>query len=307
MTVARGMGIPYLWVDRHCIDQTNAAEKHAVIGRVDSIYSRAIITIVAAAGDNANDGLPGVSSVPRCDQMSITLGGCRFLRFKDSTKEVRCSEWATQAWTHQEGLLSRRRLVFANSQDPAPNINQALPISFRVSQVSSDIRDMSLYEFTHRIRAGADSTDFAPSIVVTSPASQCCVQSAWTVDAQLPNDLTHVCGAVSVVQMMGRDESGYKLGFRKKPREIIFLSCLPEESGLVFSFLIVREVAGSERHYTRAGTHKILVPKHNGASSAPVDADNARNTPDPDPTNWMSDVTQYFFLDNWAVKEFTLE
>jgi len=115
IVVATKVGIPYLWVDKYCIDQANAVEKHNVIRNMDSIYSGAALTIVAAAGDDSNFGLPGVSRL-RYAQESIILGGRRFLVFPDSTEEVRRSIWATRAWTYQEGLLSKRRLVFTASQ-----------------------------------------------------------------------------------------------------------------------------------------------------------------------------------------------
>jgi hypothetical protein len=116
MIVATEIGIPYLWVDQYCIDQADATEKHHLIKHMDRIYSGAAVTIVAAAGDDARFGLPGVSRVRQHQQASIVLGGRRFLAFPDSTQDVRRSKWSTRAWTYQEGLLSRRRLVFTNSQ-----------------------------------------------------------------------------------------------------------------------------------------------------------------------------------------------
>lgn len=115
IVVAKELGIPYLWVDKYCIDQTDAAEKHHVIRNMDRIYNSATVTIVAAAGNDANFGLPGVSRA-RDEQVSITFDGRRFLVFPDSTEEIRRSRWSTRAWTYQEGLLSRRRLVFTMSQ-----------------------------------------------------------------------------------------------------------------------------------------------------------------------------------------------
>lgn len=115
MVVAKKIGISYLWVDRYCIDQADAAEKHRLIRHMDQIYNGAAITIIDASGHDAHSGLRGVSR-DRQRQGSITIGGCRFLVFPDSTEEVRKSSWSTGAWTYQEGLLSRRRLVFTGSQ-----------------------------------------------------------------------------------------------------------------------------------------------------------------------------------------------
>ncbi|KAK4242582.1 hypothetical protein C8A03DRAFT_29175 [Achaetomium macrosporum] len=57
MVVAKEIGIPHLW---YCIDQADAAEKHHLIRHMDKIYNGAELTIVAAAGDDAHFGLPGV-------------------------------------------------------------------------------------------------------------------------------------------------------------------------------------------------------------------------------------------------------
>ncbi|KAK3302124.1 heterokaryon incompatibility protein-domain-containing protein [Chaetomium strumarium] len=116
MIVAREIGIPYLWVDQYCINQADTVEKHHLIRHMDRIYSGATLTIVAAAGDDARYGLPGVSRDRRHQQASIVLGGRRLLAFPDATQDVRRSKWSTRAWTYQEGLLSRRRLVFTHSQ-----------------------------------------------------------------------------------------------------------------------------------------------------------------------------------------------
>lgn len=116
LIVCRQLGIQYLWVDKYCIDQTDATEKHQLIRQMDRIYNGATLAIIAAAGDDAEYGLPGVSGVLRKYQPWLHIGGIRFLAFSDSTDEIRCSKWASRAWTYQEGLLSRRRLVFTQSQ-----------------------------------------------------------------------------------------------------------------------------------------------------------------------------------------------
>ena len=73
IVVTQQLGIRYLWVDRYCIGQDNAAEKHATISNMDSIYRNACITIVAAAGSDSNYGLPGISR-PRKNPRSCEMG-----------------------------------------------------------------------------------------------------------------------------------------------------------------------------------------------------------------------------------------
>lgn len=79
---------------------------------MDEIYSNAYFTIIAAAGTTARDGLPGISGVSRIDQVEVKADGCTFLEILCVPDAIRSSTWATRAWTYQEGLLSKRCLIF---------------------------------------------------------------------------------------------------------------------------------------------------------------------------------------------------
>jgi hypothetical protein len=113
--VAITVGIPYLWVDRYCIDQDNEAERHLNITNMDKIYAGAELTIIASSGSNPNHGLPGVSK-PR-PEASVTILSHGVLDcFKSPFRSIRECLWHKRGWTFQEMLLSRRRLVFTDSQ-----------------------------------------------------------------------------------------------------------------------------------------------------------------------------------------------
>lgn len=80
------------------------------------IYSGAVITIIAAAGSDAEHGLPGVS-VNRPDQINVQLGNIRLVQilpFDD--RDIMRSTWYTRAWTYQESYFSNRRLIFTEHQ-----------------------------------------------------------------------------------------------------------------------------------------------------------------------------------------------
>lgn len=116
MEVVLRLGMEYLWVDRYCIDQSNPKEKHDQIRNMDSIYASAEMTIVAAAGSEAHHGLPGVSTRRRL-QPQTQIRGRHFastLPRYDYTLDQ--SVWATRGWTYQEGVLSRRRVIFLEDQ-----------------------------------------------------------------------------------------------------------------------------------------------------------------------------------------------
>jgi hypothetical protein len=73
MYVAINLDIPFLWVDRYCIDQANSEEKHDLIRNMDRIYEGAEITIIAATGDDPHHGLPGVRGTPRTPQPTLRV------------------------------------------------------------------------------------------------------------------------------------------------------------------------------------------------------------------------------------------
>jgi hypothetical protein len=115
MYVSVSLGIPYLWVDRHCIDQNDAEAKHDTISSMDSIYQCASLTIIAASGSGPDHGLPGVRGTRR---RSSRLSGLAdgLMAIGSPYTEIMDSMWNTRGWTYQEMFLSRRRLVFAESQ-----------------------------------------------------------------------------------------------------------------------------------------------------------------------------------------------
>jgi hypothetical protein len=81
---------------------------------MDAVYSQAQLTIIAAAGSDPTHGLPGVRSRPRLPQQQLTIGGVTFVQIKYPPRDFNLHPWASRAWTYQEGLLSRRKLIFTD-------------------------------------------------------------------------------------------------------------------------------------------------------------------------------------------------
>ncbi|KIW85443.1 hypothetical protein Z517_00833 [Fonsecaea pedrosoi CBS 271.37] len=109
-----GLGIPFLWVDSLCIDQDDQDMKDFLIDRMHTIYMNAKVTIIAAAGDDANAGLPGVRPGTRTDDRpTVRLQGIEFTTNHLPAKQlITRSAWWTRAWTFQEGWLSPRCFIF---------------------------------------------------------------------------------------------------------------------------------------------------------------------------------------------------
>ncbi|KAI0804120.1 heterokaryon incompatibility protein-domain-containing protein [Xylaria sp. FL0064] len=114
IVTAKALGYGWLWVDRLCIDQNSSSEKAKLIPYMKDIYAAAHLTIVAACGAGAEDGLFGTQGTPRKVEKPLILGPSVAvlpvsLEFEDMKSNA---TWSTRGWTFQEHVFSRR-LLFA--------------------------------------------------------------------------------------------------------------------------------------------------------------------------------------------------
>lgn len=119
MNVVRVLGMNYLWVDRYCINSTEPGTKHHTISNMDAIYEAAYLTIIAATGNDGEYGLPSVSRTVRAlaEELIPPWNGIVFSEFSGPhLRQFQNSTYSTRAWTFQEDLLSRRRLIFTNDR-----------------------------------------------------------------------------------------------------------------------------------------------------------------------------------------------
>lgn len=81
------------------------------------IYEKADAALVAAAGEDAKYGLPGMHSQMRTRPQTLKVAGVT-VRCVPSLPQmvIKSSVWATRGWTYEEAFLSRRRLVFLDDQ-----------------------------------------------------------------------------------------------------------------------------------------------------------------------------------------------
>ncbi|PVH68637.1 HET-domain-containing protein, partial [Cadophora sp. DSE1049] len=116
ISVVQRLGSNYLWVDKYCIEQNETEEKQTQIDNMDKIYEGAYATIVAASGEDARSGLPGVSRA-RLLQPTELVGTRVFASTLPSLSlTLSTSKWMTRAWTYQEAILSRRSIYFTDHQ-----------------------------------------------------------------------------------------------------------------------------------------------------------------------------------------------
>jgi hypothetical protein len=109
--LVQNLGLRYLWLDALCIRQDSDSDKHEQIAQMGFVYESALFTIIAAAGDDCDAGLPGLRSGTRVQpQQSVQMGNITLLSSFESSPQR--SKWARRGWTFQEELLSARRFIF---------------------------------------------------------------------------------------------------------------------------------------------------------------------------------------------------
>lgn len=115
------LGERYLWVDSFCIIQDEEDTKELQLSSMASIYANAYLTIVAAAGKDADRGIPGI-----CGGVEARKTNDGIFRLSSGEQVIvhehgrfsapqANTAWNSRGWTFQEGLFSRRILLFNES------------------------------------------------------------------------------------------------------------------------------------------------------------------------------------------------
>jgi Heterokaryon incompatibility protein (HET) len=110
------LGGKHLWVDRLCILQDDENDKAQQIPCMDSIYSLAELTIIAASGSDAHDGVAGLSIPRYIEQDTCRIGDELALMVIPPENTFSSCTYNQRGWTFQERLLSRRSLIFTEGQ-----------------------------------------------------------------------------------------------------------------------------------------------------------------------------------------------
>jgi len=122
LVATKALGERYIWIDSLCIVQDDELDKAKYLSVMDAIYSHAVLTIVNAASGDTSSGLPGIrQSVHRRTQEPFELNGAWLTEALDpghssSAGYLEKGKWSTRGWAFQEGLLSRRCLIFTADQ-----------------------------------------------------------------------------------------------------------------------------------------------------------------------------------------------
>ncbi|KAH7020597.1 heterokaryon incompatibility protein-domain-containing protein [Ilyonectria destructans] len=120
VTVARTLGISFLWVDSLCIIQDSHAARQEELRRMGPIYHNAHLVISAASARTCEDGF--LQDRPRPSEyirMPFGDDGCVYFvprLSKYSSEGLGHDPIDERAWTFQESYLARRLLVFGSHE-----------------------------------------------------------------------------------------------------------------------------------------------------------------------------------------------
>ena len=99
--IVKALGERFLWIDALCLIQNDAVDMRSGIEVMDLIYETAVVSIIAASGDNANSGLPGVLAGSRLASNHIEQiePGVRLAIYNELDHLLRPSAYNRRAWT----------------------------------------------------------------------------------------------------------------------------------------------------------------------------------------------------------------
>ena len=116
----KALGLRYLWIDGLCLIQDDADDVTLGVSMMNSIYHGSYFTIVAAAGQDANAGLPGLQQGTewpgRKQNVAQIPSGLQLTISHSIDWHLRQSVHNQRGWTLQELVLPDRTLIFVNEQ-----------------------------------------------------------------------------------------------------------------------------------------------------------------------------------------------
>jgi hypothetical protein len=128
ISVIRGLGIEFLWIDALCIVQNDPHDKDLQMAKMRYIYEHSIVTLVTTHTSSVTQGFlssrdvkyvpvsfggHSLSSIASYRQVPENL----YLSKSGVTEEkVLAGPWSYRAWTMQEGLLPNRLLYYSSTE-----------------------------------------------------------------------------------------------------------------------------------------------------------------------------------------------
>jgi hypothetical protein len=118
VTIARGLGISYIWIDSLCIIQDDKNDWERESGRMERVFSDAYCTIGASSASSSLDGLITTRDRRECLKLPTRSLGTLYVcpSIDDFREHVELGELNRRGWVLQERALSRRSIYFTTTQ-----------------------------------------------------------------------------------------------------------------------------------------------------------------------------------------------
>lgn len=115
--LTRDLGFKFIWIDSLCIVQDSYPSRKLNVAKMDLVYSNAHLTICAADGDSAEDGLTALNPEKADTPLKAEYSeGITLLVSRPSESVIGDSVWNQRGWTFQERIMSPRCLIFAGGR-----------------------------------------------------------------------------------------------------------------------------------------------------------------------------------------------
>jgi hypothetical protein len=135
ITITKALGVRYLWIDALCIIQDSMEDWNVEASRMDSIYSDALVVLVAAVGGDSHAGMlkqaapdemlqvPALNlkktfGSPVDEKVHIGIPRNEPRGFGPALTSLESGiqrGWRTRGWTFQEEALAQRLVYFTDS------------------------------------------------------------------------------------------------------------------------------------------------------------------------------------------------
>lgn len=115
ITVTRGLGLRYLWIDSLCIVQDDDDWKREA-ERMGTVYSSAYCVIAATAAEGTHDGFLGPWLPGRFVTLSNPSGSLYLCELIDNFRsDVENADLSQRGWVLQERALAQRTIFFSKN------------------------------------------------------------------------------------------------------------------------------------------------------------------------------------------------
>ncbi|EKG20514.1 Heterokaryon incompatibility [Macrophomina phaseolina MS6] len=203
MSLVASMGERFLWVDALCIIQDDIGMQQSQIMKMDRIYENALLTIVAASGQDSEAGLPGVPGNERehiQDVLHLPDGDLLTLicDSSESGNIIRKSTWAQRAWTMQELLFSGRCLIFTEHQ-VYWRCREAVWLE-EVALEDTARTNLEILPWTAAVRLPRSVSGSDDYFQLYDDLLKNCIQRRLTYPSDLINAFSGICTRLSTVQ-----------------------------------------------------------------------------------------------------------